>query len=161
MKESFKNMKIGGKLTVLVGLMSLLLVVTGGYLLHSISEINKRLNTNMAIAEAYTRASGDADDIEIAFKKQVQEWKDTLLRGNDPKMFAKYSDNFLKKEAEVQARGKDLKVSLAKFNVDTARLDEFLKTHILLGEKYHEALRSCAISILWAISFEWKRTLWA
>jgi methyl-accepting chemotaxis protein len=142
MKESFKNMKIGGKLTVLVGLMSLLLVVTGVYLLHGISETNKRLNTNKAIAEAYTRAAGDADDIEIAFKKQVQEWKDTLVRGNDPKLFAKYSDNFLKKEAEVQSRGKDLKVSLAKLNVDTTKLDEFLKTHILLGEKYHEALKS-------------------
>jgi len=142
MKELFKNMKIGVKLAVLVGLMSLLLVATGIYLLHGISETNKRLNTNMATAEAYTQAAGDADDIEIAFKKQVQEWKDTLVRGNDPKLFAKYSDNFLKKEAEVQSRGKDLKISLAKLNVDTTKLDEFLKTHILLGEKYHEALKS-------------------
>jgi len=142
MKELFKNMKIGRKLAVLVGLMSLLLVATGIYLLHGISETNKRLNTNMAMAEAYTKAAGDADDAEIAFKKQVQEWKDMLLRGNDPKLFAKYHDNFLKAEAEVQSRGKDLKVSLAKLNVDTARLDDFLKAHTLLGEKYHEALKN-------------------
>ncbi len=142
MRELFNNMKIGGKLAVLVGLMSVLLIATGIYLLHGISVTNTRLTTNMAMAEAYTRAAGDADDIEIAFKKQVQEWKDTLLRGNDTKLFAKYSDNFLKKEAEVQARGKDLKISLAKLNVDTARLDEFLKAHIALGEKYHESLKS-------------------
>ncbi len=142
MKELFKNMKIGGKLAVLVGLMSLLLVATGIYLLRGISGTNKRLTTNMATAEAYTRAAGDADDLEIAFKKQVQEWKDTLLRGNDPALFAKYHDNFLKEEADVKSRGKDLKVSLAKLNVDTARLDEFLKTHALLGEKYQEALKS-------------------
>jgi methyl-accepting chemotaxis protein len=142
MKELFKNMKIGGKLAVLVGLMSVLLVTTGVYLLHGISETNKRLNMNMTLAEAYTKAAGDADDAEIAFKKQVQEWKDMLLRGNDPKLFTKYRDNFLKKEAEVQSRGKDLKDSLAKLNVDTTRLDEFLKAHALLGEKYHGALKS-------------------
>jgi methyl-accepting chemotaxis protein len=142
MKELFNNLKIGGKLAVLVGLMSLLLVATGVYLLRGISETNKRLTTNMTTAEAYTRASGDADGLEITFKKQVQEWKDTLLRGNDPELFAQYHDNFLKREAEVQSRGKELKVSLAKLNVDTARLDEFLKTHALLGDKYHEALKS-------------------
>ena len=42
MKELFKNMKIGGKLAVLVGLMSLLLATTGAYLLRGISETNKR-----------------------------------------------------------------------------------------------------------------------
>ncbi len=142
MKELFKNMKIGGKLAVLTGLMTLLIVVTGSYLLHNVSETNKLLNSNLELAKAFTRTAGDADDLEIAFKKQVQEWKDTLLRGNDPALFAKYHDNFLKKEAEVQSRGKDLMESLAKLNIDTAKLDDFLKTHALLGEKYHEALNS-------------------
>jgi methyl-accepting chemotaxis protein len=142
MKAMFNNMKIGGKLAVLTGLMALLLVATGAYLIRGIAETNSQLNKNLELAEAFSRTAGDADDLEIMFKKQVQEWKDTLLRGNDPALFAKYHDNFLKKEAEVQARGKGLRASLAKLGLDTATLDEFLKTHAVLGEKYNAALKN-------------------
>ncbi len=142
MKGLFSNMKIGKKIVLLTGIMSVLMIVTGIYLLHGISQTNNTLKASLAMAEAYSRAAGDADDLELEFKKQVQEWKDTLLRGNDPELFAKYHDNFLKREADVQSRGKELRASLAKLNLDTAKLDEFLKTHGVLGEKYHEALKS-------------------
>ena len=48
-----------------------------------------------------------ADSINLArsaqlnFKEQVQEWKDILLRGNDPGAFQKYSDQFTQREAAV------------------------------------------------------------
>ncbi len=142
MKELFKNMKIGGKLGVLVGLMSLLLVATGIYLLRGISETNTRLNENLDLAKAYARAARDADDVEFAFRQQVQEWKDTLLRGNDPASFTKYHDNFIKAEQDVQTRGKDLKTNMTKLGLDTATLDEFLNSHRILGDKYREGLKS-------------------
>ncbi|HSQ77595.1 MAG TPA: methyl-accepting chemotaxis protein [Nitrospirota bacterium] len=142
MKELFKNMKIGGKLAVLVGLMSLLLVATGAYLLRGISETNTRLTTNLDLAKTYSRTAGDADDVEFAFRQQVQDWKDLLLRGNDPASFTKYHDSFIKDEEDVQARGKELKIAMAKLSLDTAKLDEFLGLHKALGEKYKEGLKS-------------------
>jgi methyl-accepting chemotaxis protein len=142
MKELFKNMKIGGKLAVLVGLMSLLLVATGVYLLHGISDTNKRLTTNLDLAKTYSRTAGDADDTEFAFRQQVQDWKDLLLRGNDPASFTKYHDAFIKDAEDVQARGKELKTAMAKLGLDTAKLDEFLGIHKALGEKYLEGLKS-------------------
>ena len=100
-----KNKKIGVRLGVLVGFMSVLLVGVGIYLLLGISNANKTMNTNLDVANMYTRTVADADDVQLHFKKQVQEWKDMLLRGNNPADFAKYKENFVKEESEVQRIG--------------------------------------------------------
>ncbi len=142
MKEYFKNMKIGGKLGVLVGLMSILLVATGVYLLHGISVTNNRLTENLELAKTFSRTAGDADDVEFTFRGQVQDWKDLLIRGSDPASYAKYHESFLKNEEEVQTRGKELKAAMTKLGLDTAKLDEFLRNHHSLGEQYREALKN-------------------
>jgi len=46
--------------------------------------------------------------LEAKFKIQVQEWKNTLIRGADPKSFDKYWGNFQKEEAAIQQAGGDL-----------------------------------------------------
>lgn len=135
-----KDTKIGTKLLFLVGLMSALLIGVGIYLLHGISSTNQMMVENMKTAGMYTQAVNEADDIVIQFKKQVQEWKDTLLRGYRPADFAKYNGNFSNEESEVQRRGKDLKVLLEKLNLDTTQIDDFLKKHADMGVKYRDAL---------------------
>lgn len=135
-----KNKKIGVRLGALVGFMSVLLVGVGIYLLTGLSNANMTMNTNLDVARMYTRIVGDADEVQLHFKKQVQEWKDTLLRGNNPADFAQYKENFLKEESEVKRMGKELKNSMVKLGLDTSKLDEFLKKHSELGDKYREAL---------------------
>jgi len=140
MKELFKNMKIGVKLGMLVGFMSVLLLGIGVYLLHGISTTNALMITNMDVAKQYTKAVADADSTELHFKKQVQEWKDTLLRGNNSEDFAKYKGNFMKEAAEVQHTGKELKDLLITLKLDTSKVDEFLQKHTEMGDRYHDAL---------------------
>ena len=43
----------------------------------------------------------DIEAVEISFKKQVQEWKDTLLRGKKPEALEKYWEAFQQREADV------------------------------------------------------------
>ncbi len=136
----FKNMRIGMKLLVLVGFMSALLVGVGIYLLHGISNINGMMVGSLETAKTYTKAVDDADGVVIHFKKQVQNWKDTLLRGENATDFAKYNGLFMDEEAQVQQTGKELKVLMEKLNLDTTKLDEFLQTHRDLGSKYRAAL---------------------
>jgi hypothetical protein len=39
--------------------------------------------------------------MQLAFKRQVQEWKDVLLRGSDPQALVKYRDGFFAQEKQV------------------------------------------------------------
>ncbi len=135
-----KNQKISVKLSMLVVFMSVLLVGVGVYLLHGISSTNGQMTASMDTAKTFTQAVIDADDVVIHFKKQVQEWKDTLLRGYNPKDFAKYRENFKKEESEVRSRGGELKALLMTLKLDQSKVDEFLKKHAEMGSKYHDAL---------------------
>jgi methyl-accepting chemotaxis protein len=135
-----KNIKIGMKLLLLVGFMSALLVGIGIYLLHGISSTNGMMVVNMDLAKTYTQAVRNADDVELHFKRQVQEWKDTLLRGYKPSDFSKYNGNFMNEESEVQSTAKELKTVLTKLDLDTTKVDDFMKKHAELGVKYRDAL---------------------
>ena len=138
----FRNMRIRAKLGFLVGFMSLLLFGIGAYLLTGISATNTLLNANLDLAGTFTHAVGEADEAELHFKRQVQEWKDLLLRGNNPSDFEKYKENFLKEEGEVRTLLQGLKTTMTRLGLDTSKVDEFAKTHAELGQKYRDALKS-------------------
>jgi methyl-accepting chemotaxis protein len=83
-----------------------------------------------------------ARSAQLDFKKQVQEWKDTLLRGNDPELFKKYSDQFAQREATVDADLASLQKLFAGAGVDTKLVDQSLSEHQKLGAQYRTALKA-------------------
>jgi methyl-accepting chemotaxis protein len=75
---------------------------------------------------------------QVDFKKQVQEWKDILLRGHNPEDLAKYSKQF----HEAEARVRENSAALSRQVQDPAAiqlLSEFVVRHDALGKKYQEA----------------------
>ena len=64
-----------------------------------------RTNTLLNVDVAQQAA---ARVMQVTFKKQVQEWKDTLLRGSDPDALQKYSNAFHARARDVQDRGSAL-----------------------------------------------------
>ncbi len=77
--------------------------------------------------------------VQVLFKKQVQAWKDILLRGSDPGSLEKYSSEFaaLEKSVDDGAGGLERSVDSS----DTrGKVGEFLAAHRLLDEKYRAAL---------------------
>jgi methyl-accepting chemotaxis protein len=82
----------------------------------------------------------NVEAVETEFKKQVQEWKDVLLRGKKPDLFEKYWTNFQQREAGVRREGEGLRRSIV--DPESARLvDEFLSAHQSMGEAYRRGLQ--------------------
>ncbi len=78
--------------------------------------------------------------LEADFKKQVQEWKDTLLRGKMPGALDKYWANFEQRERDVRERGERLRPSVS--DPDAAQLvAQFLSAHVSMGEAYRRGLQ--------------------
>src|SRR5579863_5466142 len=66
-------------------------------------------------------------EMQVMFKKQVQEWKDILLRGSSADALKQYSNQFRQREKEVRDQAAALKNGA---NPELAgRLDEFLAAH--------------------------------
>lgn len=77
--------------------------------------------------------------MNLLFKKQVQEWKNTLLRGNDPEQFKKYWGRFQATEATIQKMGGDLAGQLTNHEAE-AKVNEFLAAHKSMGGSYRQAV---------------------
>jgi hypothetical protein len=58
--------------------------------------------------------------MQVTFKKQVQAWKDVLLRGYDPENLKKYSEEFHTAASKVNKMGTSLKVEVADADVRLA-----------------------------------------
>ena len=82
----------------------------------------------------------DVEAIEINLKKQVQEWKDTLLRGKKPEALDKHWTAFQQREGEVRAVADRLSRSIA--DADAAQLvAQFLTAHKNMGDAYRRGLQ--------------------
>src|SRR5258708_37279897 len=77
----------------------------------------------------------DVEAIEISFKKQVQEWKDTLLRGKKPEALEKHWTAFQQREGDARTTADRLSRSIA--DAEAAQLvAQFLTAHKSMGDAY-------------------------
>jgi methyl-accepting chemotaxis protein-1 (serine sensor receptor) len=80
--------------------------------------------------------------IELLFKGQVQEWKDTLLRGKDPAKLDKYWTAFQAKEAKVQELCAALKQAAATEPDVQRGLEDFMAAHAEMGQRYRAGFQA-------------------
>lgn len=78
---------------------------------------------------------------QTEFKKQVQEWKDVLLRGSDPGSLEKYWGNFEKQEHKIQENGDALRKEVEDPKA-LALIEDFLKAHREMGVAYRKGLQA-------------------
>jgi methyl-accepting chemotaxis protein len=93
-------MKITTKLGLLFAGMIIVFVLLGVTLLAQMKLVS---NGYDAVLASPVRDIDAARVVQVNFKKEVQEWKDTLLRGHNPQDLAKYSKQFHQEEVEVRA----------------------------------------------------------
>lgn len=87
-------------------------------------------------------AQHSADRVNIEFKRQVQEWKNVLIRGHQEKNRNKYWDKFQKREASTSDEAKKLH-TLTTFNPQfRAKIKQFLLAHETMGKAYRKGYQA-------------------
>jgi signal transduction histidine kinase/ActR/RegA family two-component response regulator len=78
---------------------------------------------------------------QVHFKKQVQEWKNILLRGHEEAPYQTYLRQFLEEQQNTRERIRELIGHLDKSNQAYAIANHFLAAHETLGDQYQQALQ--------------------
>lgn len=130
-------MRIRTKLAV--GLIAILVVnlaasLYGFYLLIQAAE------RETAVRERTSRVVTTALSGQVHFKKQVQEWKNVLLRGQDPGLYRDYLARFDAEELQTRGTLQGLIGLLADDDRARVLVERFLQAHRRLGEDYRAAL---------------------
>ena len=101
----------------------------------------QRANSQAAeVREASSQIVATALSTQVRFKKQVQEWKNILLRGQDPALFDQYLAQFENEEQNTRASMQRLIELLGENLAARETADQFLEAHTRLGEEYRKAL---------------------
>ncbi|WP_329741076.1 methyl-accepting chemotaxis protein [Dyella sp. A6] len=141
MSFRFRDLRIGLRLALL-GLIMLLataLVALGGW--RGLARTHNLQQVSARTAAAYAKAVDTARLAQVDFKKQVQNWKDTLLRGANPADFGKYHGDFMRRSKAVDADLESLKKQMLALGLDAKGVDAALATHAVLQKRYDDALQ--------------------
>ncbi len=92
------------------------------------------------VREASSQIVASALTTQVRFKKQVQEWKNILLRGQDPALFDRYLAQFEQEEENTRASMRQLIELLGENLPARETAGKFLEAHTRLGEEYRAAL---------------------
>ncbi len=131
-------MKLGVKLPLAFAAGLTLVVAAALFGIHSLNQSIDVYGTQVQANVANERAVASMLN---AFKVQVQEWKNTLLRGSDPKKLEKHWDDFQSQERVVAELAKGLQVSLPE-GQSKSLVEQFARAHRTMGEGYRKGFEA-------------------
>ena len=109
--------------------------------LYGIYSLNQSLTSYGTVVQASNDNERAVNDLTLAFKMQVQEWKNTLLRGKEPKDLDKYWGSFAKQERDVTEKAKKLRAVLPD-GESKSLVDKFAQAHARMGESYRKGFET-------------------
>jgi methyl-accepting chemotaxis protein len=122
--------------------MFMLVAMVGIFSLFSIWSINRAWIDGTRQTVQLDSLSRAALDAQVSFKVQVQEWKNVLLRGEDPVLLEKYLKSFKANAVETQKNVSRVshEASSLGFIEEAAEADLLAETHRTLTLQYETAL---------------------
>jgi methyl-accepting chemotaxis protein len=123
---------LASQLAGLIGVVIAILLVAAGFALF---QVWGSLVEYRDVVAADAKSARAVLAMQVDFKKQVQEWKDVLLRGADPAKLDKYWGNFQEREKSVR----EAATALAESASDPKARDllkQFVEAHRKMGEDY-------------------------
>jgi methyl-accepting chemotaxis protein len=108
--------------------------------LFGVLQMNSAAGTYERLIEVDDAQARQASDALVAFKNQVQNGKDILLRGKSPAQLDKYWGGFQKYEQAVQAATDRLAADMQPGDART-RMERFNALHRTMGQAYRQAIQ--------------------
>ncbi|WP_035576164.1 methyl-accepting chemotaxis protein, partial [Litchfieldella anticariensis] len=131
-------LSLKGKFALALGGMLLLLCGAALFGIFSLDDSMRHFQSQSAMAGKNER---DVLKMNIAFKTQVQEWKNVLLRGQDPGRLEKYWDAFQHEEAQIATLAAALMARMPDGETRTL-VREFATAHQEMGQRYRAGLEA-------------------
>jgi len=132
-----KTWKLATRIWLLLGASWLVGITGSAYVLINLRETNASFED---LLRESNRTQSLARRTQVGFKKQVQEWKDILLRGYDPAALQKHMDGFRNEARNVHALAVELQSTVAGRAEIRKLTEEFLSAHETMGAAYEKAL---------------------
>jgi methyl-accepting chemotaxis protein-1 (serine sensor receptor) len=137
----FGKWKIGTRVAVLGGVMSVALLVVGAAAGLALQADQRQFEDCAKKALRFEQAIDQARGAQVAFKVQIQEWKNTLLRGGDPAAFDKYRSGFIREGDLAQARLAALRQGMEALGLGTEDVVQAASALAELKRRYLDALQ--------------------
>lgn len=136
--------RAGGRknLIVLAGALALLLIGNSVIGMFALRYSNEEHLADLKKIKQITSALESALSAQVYFKKQVQEWKNILLRGNQPDEFERYRKAFGEEETRMRQELDKLEQSAREAKLNIPLIEQVRKSHEALGVKYRAALQN-------------------
>ncbi|RKF15550.1 methyl-accepting chemotaxis protein [Alginatibacterium sediminis] len=120
--------------------LALISILVFGIYVAAISSLSSRIQLLENINDQEVHLQQLALQANVEFKRQVQEWKNTLLRGSDPEQLQKYWTRFNEKHKSVQSMVGTLQSELGQYAQLQSTAKEFLNSHQLMLTAYTKGL---------------------
>lgn len=137
----FQDISIRRRVVISLGISAVLIIVIGLYGLIAIVESNQRLHKSVIEGQTMVNAIDTARLSQVHFKKQVQEWKNILLRGNDKDLYDKHLIAFNEEDRKVNEYLKSLSKIASSEGMSVPQIANAIKVHEDLGRQYRESLK--------------------
>ena len=137
-----KTNGIKGNLFFLVVFILVFMIGIGNFTFYSLNNTADQGQNDVAAVNKYIDLVDNSRNIQVTFKKQVQAWKDLLLRGSNESNYNNYLSQFTGYNKDVLNGLSNLKISMAKLEIDVAMVDKLSLELTQLQINYTDALKS-------------------
>ena len=135
------NLTIKLRLRIFTALFLMIILGISLFCWQAIQSLHQNNDVAIQKSSLMTQALLSGDNAQLAFKNQIQAWKNILLRGSDPASLEKYRSEFGKMGDKTQQELLKVDNTLKQLQLPTPLLAEVQKAHAELGTNYLNALK--------------------